>query len=104
MVKNTSDLRASPPVIPRSVNKIANNEATDAATIPRGATQATNSFCRQLRSLFQVQIHTLRGRTPTINTATVATDPQPKATTALIERLAVSKINSTEMAKTTSCP
>lgn len=90
--------------MPRSVSKMANKEATEAATMPRGASQATNSFCRQFRSLRQVHSHTLKGRTTSIRQSTVAKAPHPSANTALSERVEVSRINNTEMAITTNWP
>ena len=75
---------------------MANKEATEAETIPLGATQAINNLCRQFRSLFRVHRATLRGRTTSIKTNTVRTLPQPKAMTLAIERSAASKINSTD--------
>src|SRR5689334_783742 len=96
IVKKTRALMESPPLMPRFVSKIANKEATEAETIPLGATQLKNSFCRQLRSLFQVHKRMLIGRTTNISTKTVNKLPQPKANTLAIDRSAASKINSTD--------
>ena len=104
IVKKTKALIASPPLIPARVSKMANKEATEAETIPLGATQAINSLCRQFRSLFRVHRATLRGRTTSIKTNTVRTLPQPKAITLAIERSAASKINSTDTQRVVNWP
>ena len=77
---------------------MANKEATEAETIPRGETQEANNFCRQLRLLFNVQIQILIGRTTHIKAKTVNTLPHPKATILSKDKSAANKINKTETA------
>ncbi len=96
IVRKTKALIESPPLIPRSVKKIENREATDAETIPFGATQDRNNLCRQVNPLFMVHMPILIGRTTNMSTNTVNKLPQPKAKTLAIDKSAASKINNTE--------
>ena len=96
IVKKTKALIESPPLMPLCVSKIANKDATEAETMPLGATQLKNSFCRQFRSLFQVHKIMLMGRTTNINTKTVNKLPQPKAKTLAMDKSAARRMNNTE--------
>ncbi len=100
MVRKTRALIESPPLIPRSVKRIANKEATEALTIPLGATHDKNNFCRQFNSLFQVHKVILVGRTKNINTKTVKRLPQPRAKILAIDKSAASRTNNTETQRT----
>ncbi len=102
IVRKTKALIDSPPFTPRSVNKIENKEATEAATIPLGAHHDKNAFCRQEKPLFHVLTITLSGRTTNIKKRTVFTPSHPKAKILGMERFADSKINNTETIKVTS--
>src|SRR4028118_1481331 len=81
-----------------------NNEATDAETIPLGATQHKNNFCRQFKSLSQVHNPIFSGRTINISAKTVKTLPHPKANILAIDKSAERRINSTETPKIVNCP
>ena len=104
MVRKTKALIEPPPLISFCSNKIANNDATDADTIPRGATHAKKNFCRQFIPLFHVQMRILSGRTINIKANTVNTLPHPKANTLAIDKSAAKRINKTETPRIVNCP
>ena len=80
--------------MPTPVSERATSAATAAATMPRGATQATKARSRQVRSEPDVESQTFAGRTTRISAATVAIPAQPRSVTCSTRTLAASSMNS----------
>ena len=62
ITRNVTGTSSSAPGTSSVSRRIANSDATAAATIPRGESQASSAFSRQLSELPQVHSHTASGR------------------------------------------
>ena len=76
MTRKASGVSASAPEIPASASSSPKTEATEAATIPRGAIQERKARSRVGRSERNVETSTATGRTTSISTSTKTRVPE----------------------------
>ncbi|CRZ96424.1 Uncharacterised protein [Vibrio cholerae] len=99
-VSGTNSLASA---MPNSINLMANREEIEAATIPRGATQAKKAFSRTLSVLRNVEMKIDAGRASSCITTNSPKALQPNAWKSATSIRAASRINSPVISKIVKC-
>ncbi len=100
MIMKVSGTSRSAPATPLSSRRWANRAETAAATMPRGAIQASSAFSRQFRLLPRVATHTDSGRATNCTMASTSSAEAPRLSSWSISRRAASTMNRPEISIT----